>query len=129
MTYYSKLFGTQPHKERPGYANFAIEHPPLKLVLFENPNASERLNHLGVEVFESEQVDEAAQRLREEGILAEEQKGEVCCHAQQDKVWSNEPQGLRWEWYRITDDAPVTGNKPQTDGCCGEQPKATTCCG
>jgi catechol 2,3-dioxygenase-like lactoylglutathione lyase family enzyme len=70
VAYYSKLFGVQPHKERPGYANFAIDHPPLKLVLFENPHAAERINHLGVEVFAPEEVEAAFQRLGPE--LAEE---------------------------------------------------------
>ena len=108
VSYYSKLFASEPHKRRPGYANFAIDNPPLKLVLFENPRASERLNHLGVEVFEPADVEDAARRLGDAGILTEIQRDETCCHATQDKVWSNEPQGLRWEWYRITDDEPET---------------------
>jgi catechol 2,3-dioxygenase-like lactoylglutathione lyase family enzyme len=106
ISYYSKLFGAEPHKVRDGYANFAIETPPLKLVLFENPEASERLNHLGVEVFDSEQVIVAKNRLSDNGILDEVQLKETCCHATQDKAWSLDPQGMRWEWYRITDDAP-----------------------
>src|SRR5688572_29174066 len=69
VAYYSKLFGVQPHKERPGYANFAIDRPPLKLVLFENPQATERINHLGVEVFEPEEVEAAFQRLEPEGLV------------------------------------------------------------
>jgi hypothetical protein len=106
LSLYAKQFGVKPHKLRPGYANFAIERPPLKLVLFENPGASERINHLGVEVFEQGEVDVAFQRLEPEGLVEEVQRGETCCYATQDKVWSREPQGLRWEWYRITDDAP-----------------------
>lgn len=106
ISFYSKLFGAEPHKIRNGYANFSIESPPLKLVLFENPEAPERLNHLGVEVFNAEQVTAAKNRLSEGNILDEVQLNETCCHATQDKVWSREPQGLRWEWYRITDDAP-----------------------
>ena len=50
IDFYSKAFGVEVNKRKPGYANFAIDEPPLKLVLFENPGASERLNHLGVEV-------------------------------------------------------------------------------
>ncbi|MBV1930384.1 MAG: VOC family protein [Porticoccaceae bacterium] len=106
ISFYTKLFGAEPHKIRNGYANFSIESPPLKLVLFENPEAPERLNHLGVEVFNTEQVTAAKNRLSEGNILDEVQLSETCCHATQDKVWSREPQGLRWEWYLITDDAP-----------------------
>lgn len=107
VTYYSKLFGAQPHKRRPGYANFAIDMPPLKLVLFEDKTADERLNHLGVEVFDSNDVRTAGDRFEADGILTERQHGTVCCHAEQDKAWSRDPQGLRWEWYRITDDQPT----------------------
>jgi catechol 2,3-dioxygenase-like lactoylglutathione lyase family enzyme len=118
VAYYSKLFGVQPHKERPGYANFAIDQPPLKLVLFENPHATERLNHLGVEVFKPEEVEAAFQRLEPEGLVEEVQRGEICCYATQDKVWSREPQGLRWEWYRITNDDPTAAPLSSATACC-----------
>ena len=112
VTYYAKLFAAEPHKRRPGYANFAIDKPPLKLVLFENPGAAERLNHLGVEVFDPLELESAARRLDETGVLTKTERQTTCCHATQDKVWSHEPQGLRWEWYQITDDDPeqVIGN-------------------
>ena len=106
VDYYGKLFGATPHKRRPGYANFAIDAPPLKLVLFEKPDAQERLNHLGVEVFDGALVRQAGDRLEAADILTEVEEETVCCHATQTKVWSHEPQGLRWEWYVVTDDAP-----------------------
>ncbi len=118
VAYYSKLFDAEPHKRRQGYANFAIEQPPLKLVLFENPNAPERLNHLGVEVFGADQIEKASQRLDAAGLLDEIQRKETCCHATQDKLWSHEPQGLRWEWYRITDDDPREGIDALGTRCC-----------
>jgi catechol-2,3-dioxygenase len=129
IEFYGKLFDAEPHKQRPGYANFAIENPPLKLVLFENPAADERLNHLGVEVHEQNELDSAADRLRRTGILSSEQTETICCHATQNKAWSQEPQGLSWEWYRITDDNPVDAETPAggagrdkiqeaTDVCC-----------
>ena len=101
-----KLFNTQPHKRRPGYANFQVDQPPLKLVLFENANADERLNHLGIEVQESSDIVDAEQHWRAPGILDVKETEATCCHAVQDKVWSQEPQGLRWEWYKITNDTP-----------------------
>ena len=126
VDYYSKLFDAEPHKQRPGYANFAIEKPPLKLVLFENPEAKERLHHLGVEVFEADAVETVSGRLGEAGLLDEVQLDETCCHATQDKVWSREPQGLRWEWYTITDDAPEV---VETAACCGGQAAEVTALG
>lgn len=120
VAYYSKLFDVQPHKLRPGYANFAIESPPLKLVLFENAQATERLNHLGVEVVNSDQVATASRRLEEAGILTDVERETNCCHATQDKLWSKEPQGLRWEWYRITDDDPAVERVPAGAVCCAD---------
>ena len=128
VAYYSKLFGAKPHKQRPGYANFAIEQPPLKLVLFENANAAERLNHLGVEVFAAEEVEASARRMQAAGILDEVQHETTCCHATQDKAWSTEPQGLRWEWYRITDDAPEEVQPAPTSACCGESVEPSKVC-
>jgi catechol 2,3-dioxygenase-like lactoylglutathione lyase family enzyme len=122
VAYYAKLFDAEPHKRRPGYANFALDKPPLKLVLFENPEAPERLNHLGVEVFEPEDVTRAARRLEDAGLLNEIQQDETCCHATQDKVWSHEPQGLRWEWYRITDDRPGAPLESAERLCCSAAP-------
>lgn len=106
VDFYSRLFGAKPHKRRPGYANFAIDAPPLKLVLFENRDATERLNHLGVEVSKAAELAEASARLEHAGVVDHVETDTTCCHATQDKVWSQEPQGLRWEWYRITDDEP-----------------------
>lgn len=118
VAYYTKLFDTGPHKRRPGYANFAIEQPPLKLVLFEDPDAAGRLHHLGVEVMEADQIENAALRLDEAGLLDEMEHGGTCCHATQDKLWSEEPQGLRWEWYRIVDDAPAEETDALGTRCC-----------
>ncbi len=109
VEYYSKLFGTEVNKHKPGYANFAIEEPPLKLVLFEYPGATERLNHLGVETFEQDDVDAAIERFTEADIKAEEENESTCCFAKQNKVWSRDPQGMRWEWYRVLEDSETFG--------------------
>ena len=113
IDYYTRLFGARPHKRRPGYANFVIDDPALKLVLFENERASERINHLGVEAQSQEQLDAAISRLSAAGIADRLEQDETCCYAKQDKVWSSEPDGLAWEWYRVTDDAP-----DKSSGCC-----------
>ena len=125
VAFYGKLFGAEPHKRRPGYANFAISQPPLKLALFENPEAAERLNHLGVEVFEPGDIDGQAERLAAAGILNKVEQDATCCHATQDKLWSKEPQGLSWEWYRITDDTPDPARETLGKTCCtGENGQA-----
>jgi catechol 2,3-dioxygenase-like lactoylglutathione lyase family enzyme len=109
VAYYTKLFGATPHKRRPGYANFALDAPPLKLVLLENPGAGERLNHLGVETSDPADVDAAVERLRAAGIADAEERASTCCYAKQDKVWSRDPQGMRWEWYRVLEDSETFG--------------------
>lgn len=110
VEYYSALFDTPPAKRKPGYANFAIENPPLKLVLFETAEESERLNHLGVEVMEASELESASKRLEAAGLVDHEEEASTCCFARQDKVWSIEPDGLRWEWYRVLEDSDEFGS-------------------
>src|SRR5213592_4921509 len=95
IAFYSKLFGTEPAKVRPGYANFAVAEPPLKLVLLENPGRGGSLNHLGVEVEDVDQVDAAQTRLAESGLASvDERAATTCCYAKQDKFWvQNAPNG------------------------------------
>jgi catechol 2,3-dioxygenase-like lactoylglutathione lyase family enzyme len=109
ITFYSKLFDAPVNKRKPGYANFAIDHPPLKLVLFESPGAPERLDHLGVEVFEEAQVSEATERLRAAGMVDRVEDQSTCCYATQNKVWAKDPDGARWEWYRVLEDSETFG--------------------
>ena len=106
IEFYGKLFSAEPHKVRPGYANFEIDNPPLKLVLMEDGRGGS-LNHLGVEVDTTTEVVAETQRLGGLGMATEIEDGVVCCHAEQDKVWVSDPAGIRWEVYTITDDAPV----------------------
>ncbi len=116
VEFYSKMFGVEVNKRKPGYANFAIDSPPLKLVLFELPDAPERLNHLGVEVFDDEEVTEATERLKASDMehLVEDQT--TCCYAKANKVWAQEPDGMRWEWYRVIEDSQTSGEEPAFDG-------------
>ena len=113
VDFYSKMFGAAPKKRKPGYANFAIDDPALKLVLFEIPGAEQRLNHLGVEVFDDEDVAIATERLKREGMdhLVEDET--TCCYAKSSKVWAQEPDGLRWEWYRVIADSATFGEEPR----------------
>jgi catechol 2,3-dioxygenase-like lactoylglutathione lyase family enzyme len=106
IAFYTKLFGTEPAKVRPGYANFAITAPPLKLVLLENPGQGGSLNHLGVEVAGTDVVEAEQTRLAEAGLAAVEERGTTCCYARQDKFWvKGAPNGERWEIYAVLDDS------------------------
>ena len=120
VVFYSRLFATEPAKRKPGYANFAIADPPLKLVLFENavaPGGS--INHLGVEVEDVDTVDAELTRLAAAGFATTEERETTCCYAKQDKFWvQGTPDGERWEVYTITDDAPAVEPADAEAVCC-----------
>lgn len=124
VSFYRNLFGVEPAKIKPGYANFAIANPPLKLVLLENPGHGGSVNHLGVEVESSDTVHAEIARLTEAGMFTEEEIGTTCCFATQDKVWVTAPGGERWEVYTVLEDSETFGSAPSESGdgvCCGAQ--------
>ena len=117
IAFYSRLFGTEPAKIRPGYANFAVAEPPLKLVLIENPGRGGSLNHLGVEVADTDTVDAEQVRLAAAGLASVDERDTVCCYARQDKFWvEGAPNGEQWEIYTVLADAPAAPD--QTAACC-----------
>lgn len=126
--FYTELFGTGPAKERAGYANFEIADPPLKLVLFEHPGASSPLNHLGVEMSDSDDVTAAAARFAAAGLEHRTTESDVCCHAVQDKVWVDAPDVPlgAWEFYTVLADAPTATDAAST--CCATHADSTVCC-
>ena len=131
VTFYTKLLGVGPAKTKPGYANFAVAEPPLKLVLLENPGKGGSINHLGVEVDSSEKVHAEIARFTQEGLFTDEEIGTTCCFATQDKVWVTGPAGERWEVYTVLADSETFGSSPQTlvaagqaGGVCGTSANA-----
>jgi catechol 2,3-dioxygenase-like lactoylglutathione lyase family enzyme len=144
VEFYSKFFGTGPVKRQPGYANFAITDPPLKLVLMENSDirgygVEGALNHLGVEVETPGEVATTSSRLSGEGMAAEIQSGTTCCFAVQDKVWVEDPSGAPWEVYTVLADAPLEQGITGDGTCCvpsaesvpvpvGDLPATSSCC-
>jgi catechol 2,3-dioxygenase-like lactoylglutathione lyase family enzyme len=131
VAFYSKLFATEPNKRKPGYANFAIDQPPLKLVLFENAGAESRLNHLGVEVMSIDEVAAHQARLNADGLETAEENG-TCCFAKQEKVWVDGPDGA-WEIYTVLEDSDGFGeSSTHVEGeeslCCASAPEAQARC-
>jgi catechol 2,3-dioxygenase-like lactoylglutathione lyase family enzyme len=136
VDFYSKMFAAEPAKRRPGYANFAITDPPLKLVLFEKTDADARLNHLGVEVMSTDEVAAHQARLSGEGLDPVDESG-TCCFAKQEKVWVDGPDGA-WEIYAVLEDSDTFGRSSRqvddvTDAddsvCCGSMTEsASRCC-
>jgi catechol 2,3-dioxygenase-like lactoylglutathione lyase family enzyme len=126
VDFYSKLFATEPTKRKPGYANFAIADPPLKLVLFEGPEGG-TINHLGVETETGDEVLAAEARLAEEGLATTGVDDTVCCYATKLETWVTDPDGAKWEWYVKTGDTDQLTNEIVSSGetamCCA--PEAT----
>ncbi len=123
VAFYSKLFGTEPAKRRPGYANFAITEPPLKLVLIENPGQGGSLNHLGVEVTDTDAVDAEQRRLAGTGLASVDKRDTTCCYARQDKFWvQGAPDGESWEIYTVLADSQTFYDYDHSGPeCCGAE--------
>ncbi|MFA5775593.1 MAG: ArsI/CadI family heavy metal resistance metalloenzyme [Ilumatobacteraceae bacterium] len=129
VEFYSKMFSTQPAKLREGYANFAIAEPPLKLVLIETPNTKgtdyPRINHLGVEVMSTREVETAINHFQELGWVDSIEKDVACCYAVQDKVWVHDPDGAPWEFYTVLADADSMCSESSV--CCSIEAAANCC--
>ena len=121
VAFYSTLFATEPAKTKPGYANFAIADPPLKLVLIEGEGGG-TLNHLGVEVDTGQEVQAAEARLSADGLATTGVDDTTCCYALKTETWVNDPDGAPWEWYVKTGDAEQMTNSIHAEGdtaqCC-----------
>jgi lactoylglutathione lyase len=134
ITFYSKLFATEPAKVKPGYANFAVAEPPLKLILIENPGHGGSLNHLGVEVASTDDVAATNARLSDQGLETATEDQVTCCYAVQDKVWVDDPNGAPWEIYTVLADAETPNGELRSaeaacgPGRCDTTPEADVCC-
>ena len=118
IAFYSRLFGVEPAKRRPGYANFAITEPPLKLVLIEGTAGEPtRMDHLGVEVETTEEVTAATARLSGQGLPTAVEESTACCYAVQDKVWVTGPGDEPWEVYTVKGDADTLDKAPSSVCC------------
>ncbi len=126
IAFYSKLFGVEPAKLRPGYANFAVEQPPLKLVLIEgDADRPTVMDHLGVEVFSTDEVTAATDRLTESGLVTLTEDDTECCYALQDKVWVQGPGREPWEVYVVKGDADKLDKAADSECGCGIQDEET----
>jgi catechol 2,3-dioxygenase-like lactoylglutathione lyase family enzyme len=131
IAFYSKLFDTEPAKVRPGYANFAVAEPPLKLVLIENHGHGGSVNHLGVEVADTAAVEAEQARLGALGFVARKERGTTCCYAVQDKFWvQGAPSNERWEVYTVLADSPSSTSINGDAACCckDDDADAPACC-
>ncbi len=118
IAFYSALFHAEPAKVRPGYANFAIVDPPLKLVLIEGAGEPGSINHLGIEVATTDEVAAATVDCAAQGMETSIETGTTCCYAVQDKVWVEGPDRAQWEIYTVLADAPGPDGLGGDERCC-----------
>jgi catechol 2,3-dioxygenase-like lactoylglutathione lyase family enzyme len=122
IRFYSHLFGVEPAKRRPGYANFAIAEPPLKLVLLEGETDRPTvMDHLGVEVESTDEVHDATERLSTLGLFTQVEDDTTCCYARQDKIWVTAPDGESWEIFVTHEDSEEHGSTASAEvgpSCC-----------
>jgi catechol 2,3-dioxygenase-like lactoylglutathione lyase family enzyme len=116
VDFYSRMFGVEPAKTKPGYANFAIADPPLKLVLFEGAGEPGSINHLGVETETADEVVAAEARLTETGLETTGVDDTMCCYATKTETWLAGPDDTRWEWYVKTGDSDQLQNVVVSSG-------------
>ncbi|MCY3585938.1 MAG: glyoxalase/bleomycin resistance/extradiol dioxygenase family protein [Acidimicrobiales bacterium] len=131
VDYYSRLFDAEPAKRRDGYANFAIDEPPLKLVLFENPGNGGTINHLGVETESASEVEQAHARMVSAGLTTSTIDETMCCYAEKVETWATDPHGIDWEWYVKQGDVEVMNNvvlSRRGDGLERESHADDACC-
>jgi lactoylglutathione lyase len=129
IAFYSKYFDTKPAKVKPGYANFAIDEPPLKLVLMQGSGTPGSINHLGVEVFSTDEVKAKTEYLASTGLVTDVEDETTCCYAVQDKVWVDGPDGTSWETYVVLSDAEGFDSAADEATCCSTTASgATRCC-
>ena len=129
IPYYSKLLGVAVNKRKPGYANFAVDSPPIKLVLFEAPEANERLNHVGFEM-DTDEVEATISRLEPQGLADQVIRNETCCYAQKSTLYSKDPEGLLWEFYKFRGDAEEFAASAPLQAESDAAPESSTaCCG
>jgi len=126
IDFYSKMFDTAPYKVKPGYANWEIVDPPLKLVIFENSTAEPgSINHLGVETSSADEVVAAETRVTAAGLTTTGVDDTICCFAQKVETWVQGPTGHKWEWY-----VKQADHETQLENVIVEsRGSATSCCG
>ena len=124
VDFYTRMFDTPPYKIKPGYANWEIANPPLKLVIFERPDAEPgSINHLGVETETAAEVVAAESRIAATGLTTSGIDDTICCFAEKVETWVQGPQGHKWEWYVKQADHEtqldnVIVSHDDTAGCC-----------
>jgi len=128
VDFYSRMFGTEPSKRRDGYANFAIDEPPLKLVLFENSGEGGTINHLGVETETTEEVFSAQQRLAASGLRTTGVDETMCCFADKTETWVKDTEGIEWEWYVKSGDNEVRENIVVANPVAVDSDDSSSCC-
>jgi catechol 2,3-dioxygenase-like lactoylglutathione lyase family enzyme len=128
--FYGAFLGTAPVKDLPGYVKFLPDFAPLNLALSEGRPAAGAAapDHLGIQVDSPAAVRAHLARVKAAGLAVREEMGVDCCHANQDKFWVSDPDGVEWEIYHLNYDleAPGPGGASRAAGL--PVVSAASCC-
>ena len=127
--FYEKFLGGDPVKVKQGYVKFLPPWAPVNLALSTGgPSGAGTIDHVGVQVDSVETVMAELTRIKDAGLAVVEEMGVNCCHANQDKFWVKDPDGVEWEVYHLNYD--LEGDEVEAES----RPSlavigATACCG
>jgi catechol 2,3-dioxygenase-like lactoylglutathione lyase family enzyme len=128
--FYETFFGVAPVKAKPGYVKFLPPLGPVNLALSEGaPGARTHapVDHLGIQVESPAVVTAELARVKAAGVPVREEMGVNCCHANQDKFWVEDPDGVEWEVYHLNYDLEEEAPRPAAAGL--PIAKGAGCCG
>src|SRR5262245_15855916 len=110
VAFYSTLFGVGPAKQRPDYAKFELDDPPVVLSLEPTPRTGVgSLNHVGFRMPDAARLVAMQERLERAGIRSQREEGVECCYARQTKFWVYDPDRTLWEVYTLDGDIDHRG--------------------
>lgn len=131
IRFYSALFGTPPTKTKPDYAKWMVDDPRINFAISVRAGRT-GVDHLGLQVDEDDELEELRERFRKADLSVFDEGETVCCYAQSDKSWVQDPSGVAWETYKTMADAEFfsSGEGVSKEICCTPEPQVSKdCCG
>ena len=115
--FYEKFLGGDPVKVKPGYVKFLPEWAPVNLALSAGGQGGHAtVDHLGMQLGTVDAVMAELARVKAAGLSVREEMGVNCCHANQDKFWVQDPDGVEWEVYHLNYDLEDDTQAPTAKG-------------
>lgn len=123
IQFYNTLFGANPTVEKPDYAKWMLDDPRVNFAISQR-GAKPGLDHIGIQVEDSAELEEIRSRLEQADMQMLSQTGTGCCYAKSDKHWVQDPSGIAWETYHTLDSIPTFSDATEhtsESACCAPQ--------